>query len=214
MLAKEHETSLGRKGPPLRRIVRSARKAILKKGPIFVALFFSLIAFGSPYGYTKSVGEICEEKGIFPSRASIVVIKAKRKLFFYLDEKFVKTYPVVFGENSQKQKLYEGDKCTPEGIFRVVSKRFHEEWSRFILLNYPTWDDVKRHEEACAKGLIPLRESRCIGLGGGIGIHGTHAEALNRAKIDWTDGCISLFNRDIEELFPYLERGDPVFIFP
>jgi murein L,D-transpeptidase YafK len=153
-------------------------------------------------------------KGILPSRASVVIIKAKRKLFFYLDEQFVKTYPVVFGKNGNKQKLYEGDKCTPEGIFRVVLKRFHEEWSRFILLNYPTWDDVKRHEEACAKGVIPLRDGRCIGSGGGIGIHGTHSEILNRFKVDWTDGCISLFNRDIEEFFPYLKSGDLVFIFP
>jgi len=187
---------------------------MLKKCPLFIALFFSLIALGSPRGYTKSIGEICEEKGIFPARASIVIIKAKRKLFLYLDEKFVKTYPVVFGKNGNKQKLYEGDKCTPEGIFRVVLKRFHEEWSRFILLNYPTWDDVKRHEEACVKGVIPLRDGRCIGLGGGIGIHGTHSEILNRFKVDWTDGCISLFNRDIEEFFPYLKSGDLVFILP
>jgi murein L,D-transpeptidase YafK len=214
MVPKEHKPFLGRKGFSSRRPVRFAMAGMAKNGPFFIVLFFFLIAFGSPYGHTKSIGEICEEKGVFPSRASIVVMKAKRKLFFYLDERFVKMYPVVFGQSPNKQKLYEGDKCTPEGIFRVVSKRFHEEWSRFILLNYPNWDDMKRHGEACAKGLIPLREGRCIGLGGGIGIHGTYAEALNRAKIDWTDGCISLFNRDIEEFFPYLERGDLVFIFP
>ena len=141
-------------------------------------------------------------------------MKSKRTLFFYLDGVFVKAYPVVFGKNPQGQKLYEGDNCTPEGIFRIVSKRFHEEWARFILLNYPTWDDVKRHREACAEGLIPLNGEQCAGLGGGIGIHGTYSEALNRAKIDWTEGCISLFNRDIEEFFPYVEGGTLVFIFP
>ena len=187
---------------------------MLRRGSFFIVLFFSLIALGSPYGYTKSIGEICEEKGIRTYRASIIVIKAKRKLFFYLDGKFVKTYPVVFGKNPNKQKLYEGDNCTPEGVFRVVSKKVHEEWSRFILLNYPTWDDMKRHKKACSQGLIPLRGDRCIGLGGGIGIHGTHSEALNRSRVDWTDGCISLFNRDIEEFFPYVEKEALVFIFP
>jgi murein L,D-transpeptidase YafK len=199
---------------PLRRIERSARKAMLRRGRTFIALFFFLITLGPPYGYAKSIGEICEEKGIRASWASIVVIKAKRKLFFYLDGEFVKTYPVVFGKNPHKQKLYEGDNCTPEGIFRVVSKTVHEEWSRFILLNYPTWDDVQRYREACSQGLIPLRGGSCIGLGGGIGIHGTHSEALNRSMIDWTEGCISLLNRDIEELFPYVERGTLVFIQP
>jgi len=214
MLPKGHEAFSGRKWFPLRRIARSARKAVLKKGSFFIVLLFFVIALGSPYGHTKSIAEICQDKGIFPFRASIVILKAKRQLFFYLDDKFVKIYPVVFGKNPDKQKHYEGDKCTPEGIFQVVSKRFHEGWSRFILLSYPSWEDVKRHREACAKGLIPLREGRCVGLGGGIGIHGTHSEVLNRAKIDWTDGCISLINKDIEEFFPYLEKGDLVFIFP
>lgn len=198
---------------PSRRIVRSARQTMLRRGRFFIVLFFSLITLVPPYGYAKSIIEICEEKGICTSQASIVVIKAKRKLFFYLDGEFVKTYPVVFGKNPHKQKLYEGDNCTPEGVFRVVSKNVHEEWSRFILLNYPTWDDVQRHREACSQGLIPLRGGGCIGLGGGIGIHGTHSEALNHSKIDWTEGCISLLNRDIEEFFPYIERGTLVFIF-
>ncbi|UCD71214.1 MAG: L,D-transpeptidase [Syntrophobacterales bacterium] len=185
-----------------------------RRGHLFILLFFCFISFGLPYGYTKSIGEICEDQGIYPSQASIVVIKEKRKLFFYLDGKFVKAYPAVFGKNPHNQKLYEGDNCTPEGMYRVVSKRVHEEWSRFILLNYPTWDDVKRHRKACSQGLIPLEGDRCVGLGGGIGIHGTHSEILNRCRIDWTEGCISLFNRDIEEFFPYIEQGVLVFIFP
>ena len=182
---------------------------------VFVVLFSFLIAFGSSDAYAKSIYEICQEREISPWRASsIVVMKSKRTLFFYLDGKFVKSYPVVFGKNPQGQKLYEGDNCTPEGVFRVVSKRFHEEWARFILLNYPTWDDVQRHREACAEGLLPLTEDGCTGLGGGIGIHGTYSEAVNRAKIDWTEGCISLFNGDIEEFFPYVAKGALVFIFP
>ena len=180
-----------------------------------IALFLFVIVIGWSDAYAKSVYEICGQKGISPWRASsIVVMKAKRKLFFYLDGTFVKAYPVVFGKNPRQQKLYEGDNCTPEGIFRVVSKRFHEDWSRFILLNYPTWDDVKRHREACSEGLIPLNGKRCAGLGGGIGIHGTYSEALNCSKVDWTEGCISLFNRDIEEFFPFVEEGDLVFIVP
>jgi murein L,D-transpeptidase YafK len=103
----------------------------------FIVLFSLLIALGSSDAYAKSIYEICEEKRISPwGGSSIVVMKSKRTLFFYLDGMFVKAYPVVFGKNPQGQKLYEGDNCTPEGIFRVVSKRFHEEWARFIL---PDW---------------------------------------------------------------------------
>jgi murein L,D-transpeptidase YafK len=125
----------------------------------------------------------------------------------------VKAYPVVFGKNPNGQKLYEGDNCTPEGVFRIVSKWAHEKWSRFILLDYPTRDDVIRHQQACSDGLIPLRDGGCLGLGGGIGIHGTYSDAMNGADIDWTNGCISLLNHHIEELFPYVEAGNLVFIF-
>jgi murein L,D-transpeptidase YafK len=180
----------------------------------FIVLFSLLVALGPSNACSKSIDEICEEKGISPCGASIVIVKAKRKLFFYLEGKFVKVYPVVVGKNPHEQKLYEGDCCTPEGIFRVVSKRVHEKWSRFILVNYPTWDDVKRHRKACVEGLIPLNGDSCVGVGGDIGIHGTHSEELNRSRVDWTDGCISLFNPDIEEFFPYVERGDLVFIVP
>jgi murein L,D-transpeptidase YafK len=183
-------------------------------GRVFVVLFLLVITLCSSDGDAKSIVEICVERGIYPFRASIVVVKAKRKLFFYLNGKFVKAYPVVFGKNPHGQKLYEGDNCTPEGVFRVVCTWVHEKWSRFILLNYPTWDDVRRHHKACSEGLIPLKEGICIGLGGGIGIHGTYSEALNRSQIDWTEGCVSLVNRDIEEFFPYLEEGDLVFILP
>jgi murein L,D-transpeptidase YafK len=194
--------------------MRFGGEGVLMKRWCLVSLFLSFILLGPPRGYTNTIIEICEEKGIFPVRASITVIKAKRKLFFYLDERFIKTYPVVLGQNPNGQKVYEGDNCTPEGIFRVVSKRIHEKWSRFILLDYPTWEDAKRHQKACFEGLIPLRGDRCVGLGGAIGIHGNHSEDLNRAGIDWTNGCISLLNRDVEEFFPYLEEGDLVFIFP
>jgi murein L,D-transpeptidase YafK len=179
-----------------------------------IVLFSLLIVIGPFHACAKSISEMCEEGEISPCRASIVVMKSKRKLFFYVDGNFVKVYSVVFGKNPQGQKLYEGDNCTPEGVFRVVSKRLHEDWSRFILLNYPTLDDVKRHREACSEGLIPLNGKQCAGLGGGIGIHGTYSEALNRSKVDWTEGCISLFNRDIEEFFPFVEEGDLVFIVP
>ncbi len=179
-----------------------------------MTLVLAPIAFAQGRDGAQSIVEICLEKGIFPVQASIIVLKEKRKLFFYLDDRFVKAYPVVLGKNPNGQKLYEGDNCTPEGVFRVVSKRAHEKWSRFILLNYPTWEDAIRHQKACSEGLIPLKDGGCVGLGGGIAIHGTYSEVMNSADIDWTNGCISLLNHHIEEFFPYLEVGNFVFIFP
>ena len=30
-----------------------------------------------------------------------------------------------------------GDKCTPEGKFKMITKHPHKEWSKFIWINYP-----------------------------------------------------------------------------
>lgn len=198
----------------LRMVVASKAVGVCTGVCVLMTPALAPISFAQSLDGEKSIVEICVQKGIFPVQASIIVLKEKRRLFFYLDDRFVKAYPVVFGKNPKGQKLYEGDHCTPEGVFRIVSKRAHEKWSRFILLDYPRWEDVKRHQKACSDGLIPLRDEECLGLGGGIGIHGTHSEALNGAEIDWTDGCISLLNSHIEELFPYVEVGNLVFIFP
>jgi murein L,D-transpeptidase YafK len=195
-------------------VVRFKAMGIFMGAGLVITPVLVLSGFAQPLDEAKSIVEICVQKGIFPVQASIIVLKERRKLFFYLDDRFVKVYPVVFGKNPNGQKRYEGDNCTPEGVFRIVSKRAHEKWSRFILLDYPTRDDVIRHQKACSDGLIPLRDGGCLGLGGGIGIHGTHSEAMNGADIDWTNGCISLLNHHIEELFPYVEAGNFVFIFP
>ena len=38
--------------------------------------------------------------------------------------------PVVFGNKDLGDKLMEGDKRTPEGNFKIISKRPHEKWHR------------------------------------------------------------------------------------
>ena len=198
----------------LRMVIGSKAMGLYMGACVLMTLVLASIALAQSLDDGRSIVEICVERGIFPVQASIIVVKDRRKLFFYLDDRFVKAYPVVFGTNPNGQKLYEGDNRTPEGVFRVVSKWAHEKWSRFILLDYPTWEDVKRYQKACSKGLIPLRDGGYVGLGGGIAIHGTHSEVMNSADIDWTNGCISLLNRHIEEFFPYVESGNLVFIFP
>ena len=50
------------------------------------------------------------------------------------------------------------------------------------------------------------------GIGGAIGIHGTEDESLNRRGINWTEGCVSLFNHDVEELYDLVPIGTRVVI--
>ena len=59
---------------------------------------------------------------------------------------------------------------------------------------------------------VRLARSRHDYLGGAVGIHGSDREAFNRAKINWTLGCISLLNADLKELEKMVSLGTLVYI--
>jgi lipoprotein-anchoring transpeptidase ErfK/SrfK len=51
-------------------------------------------------------------------------------------------------------------------------------------------------------------------VGGRIGIHGSDEPVLNRGNINWTTGCISVDDEDVEELKRLLPTGTVVIIKP
>jgi murein L,D-transpeptidase YafK len=120
------------------------------------------------------------------------------------------TYPVVFGNKDLGDKLYEGDRRTPEGSFSIVSKRVHEKWDRFMMLNYPTKENVDMFNERKAAGVIPANAK----IGGAIGIHGVwpHEDYAIDQYQNWTMGCISMKNADVEDLYSYIQIGTSVTI--
>ncbi len=141
---------------------------------------------------------------------SIVIDKSDYELHVYDAKGWYATYPVVFGANPLADKKVEGDKLTPEGSFRIVDKRPHAKWSRFLALDYPTPAHKARFEEWKRKGQVPRNASP----GGGIGIHGTWPNdefMIDRFK-NWTNGCIALKNSDVQEVYSYIQVGTPVVI--
>ncbi len=62
-------------------------------------------------------------KDSIENRYYIIIDKSDYELKVYDDEGWYATYPVVFGNNSLDDKKMEGDKNTPEGKFRILSKR-------------------------------------------------------------------------------------------
>jgi murein L,D-transpeptidase YafK len=138
----------------------------------------------------------------------IVVDKLSRRLVVYRFGTPVRTYPVVIGRNAGR-KLYEGDRRTPSGIYEIVGKHSHPRWDRFLAINYPNATDRENFLAALNAGRIPRSSP---GTGGSIGIHGTDKEDLNRVGINWTYGCVSLSNKDIEELDSMVPEGTPVLI--
>lgn len=142
----------------------------------------------------------------------VVVRTSCRTLDVYQRGERIRSYPAVFGLGGRAGKLYEGDRRTPTGLYAIVDARYHPRWHRFLLLDYPNLHDVHRYWLAVESGDIPLRGSRYAGVGGAVGIHGTDKPDLNAKNVDWTFGCISISNRDVEELASLVPVGTPVLI--
>jgi murein L,D-transpeptidase YafK len=141
---------------------------------------------------------------------SIVIDKSDYELHVYDAKGWYATYPVVFGNNTLSDKKMEGDKNTPEGSFRIVNKRVHDKWARFMGIDYPTKESIDKFNERKRKGEIPAHAKP----GAGIGIHGVFKNddfMVDRYK-NWTNGCIALKNRDVEEIYRYVPIGTPITI--
>ncbi len=143
-------------------------------------------------------------------KISILIDKTDYELSVYDDKGWYATYPVVFGNNSLSDKKMEGDKNTPEGTFKITSKRVHEKWSRFLAIDYPTEESRARFNLRKQRGEIPANAR----LGGGIGIHGTwpHEDPVVDRYKNWTLGCISMKNAEVKEIYALTTPGTPVFI--
>jgi hypothetical protein len=138
----------------------------------------------------------------FPGTA-LFVDKAAHRLSLVVDGKVKRHYEVSFGR-PEGHKRHEGDRRTPEGVYRVTLKkdrgqtRFH----RALLISYPNARDLKLYRKARREGRIP----RGRGIGGLIEVHG------GGTGVDWTDGCIALENDDMDDLFKRVRVGTPVVI--
>ncbi len=140
----------------------------------------------------------------------IVIDKSSYELNVYDAEGWLIAYPVVFGNNDQGDKLMEGDRKTPEGAFTIISKRVHNKWCRYMGLDFPTAADINKFKIRKQQGLIPGYARQ----GGGIGIHGTWPREENAVDEyqNWTEGCISMKNEHVKQLFNIVSIGTRVII--
>jgi murein L,D-transpeptidase YafK len=62
----------------------------------------------------------------------IVIDKSDYELSVYDAAGWLISYPIVLGNDDQGDKLFEGDRRTPEGTFTIIDKRMHNKWCRYI----------------------------------------------------------------------------------
>jgi murein L,D-transpeptidase YafK len=140
----------------------------------------------------------------------IIVDKSEYELYVYDKEGWYATYPIVFGSKDLGDKMREGDKKTPDGNFKVVLKKIHNQWGPELLLDYPNDISVQKFNDRKAKGLLP----KTARIGNGIAIHATRPQEEWTVDnfYNWTDGCVSVKYTEMKDLYSYIPVGTPVTI--
>jgi hypothetical protein len=157
-----------------------------------------------------------DDSALDPLSWAVSVFKKRHELDVYFKGRLFKRYDAVFGRNLDLgAKLWAQDRRTPEGVYYIEEKYRSARFRWFLRLNYPNLEDRVRYETMKVNGVVPVDpDGKSPLVGSAIGIHGTDVPILNAGHINWTTGCISLNNNDIEDLDRLLPVGTIVIIKP
>ncbi len=134
----------------------------------------------------------------------IVIEKSARTLSIFSNSKKLKTYRVALSRNSVGAKQEEGDKKTPEGIYKIDGRNAQSSFHLALHVSYPSNEDKAR---AALRGVSAGSDIMIHGIRNGLGWLG----AFHRLS-DWTIGCIAVTDEEIEELWRVTPDGTTVEI--
>lgn len=135
----------------------------------------------------------------------IIVDKYARECTLYKKGKILYKLEIELGENWIGNKNQQGDKSTPEGLYKIVRKKSNgtTRYYKAFLLDYPNEDDKKRFLLNKKDDII----NKNAKIGNLIEIHGNGGKG-----IDWTDGCLALKDTDMDKLYTACPEGTSVTI--
>ena len=141
-----------------------------------------------------------------PKADKVLVLKNKRVMNLLSKGKVLRTYRIALGQKPVGKKICVGDKRTPEGKYIVDCRKADSKYYLALHISYPNEGEIKKAEQL---GMLP---------GGDIMIHGLpdgYDDVAQFHRItDWTDGCIAVTNREMEEIWMLVPDGTPVEIRP
>ena len=136
-----------------------------------------------------------------PEVTRVVVMKGNRRMYLMHNEEVLKAYGIDLGFAPAGHKEIRGDGKTPEGSYYIDRRNPKSDFHLSLGLSYPNEVDVAR---AKSVGQEP---------GGDIFIHGGRRKQ-DRKGPDWTFGCISVNNREMEEIYSMVRKGTQIDVFP
>jgi murein L,D-transpeptidase YafK len=136
----------------------------------------------------------------------VLILKSRHELQLLKGGKVIKTYPVALGRNATGPKRQRGDGRTPEGLYIIDGRNAESIFTKSLHISYPNAIDAAVARTA---GVEP---------GGQVMIHGLPLWAgkvdLVQFFRDWTDGCVAVGNKAIEEIWDAVDDGTLVEIRP
>jgi murein L,D-transpeptidase YafK len=136
-----------------------------------------------------------------PQVTDIRVHKADRRMLLLHVEEVLRHYEIGLGFAPEGHKEREGDGRTPEGLYHIDRRNPQSDYHLSVGVSYPNEADRARAREL---GVDP---------GGDIFIHG-RGPNHRRARGDWSVGCITVTDREIEEIYSMVELETPILILP
>ena len=138
----------------------------------------------------------------------VIVKKSERKLQLVHKGEVVREYRVALGDSPIGHKLEEGDERTPVGEYVLDWRNPNSQFHKSIHVSYPNERDKLF--------------ARAMGFdaGGMIMIHGMPNYIRSPAVLreynrrDWTDGCIAVTNKEMDEIWATVKPGTPIRILP
>jgi len=135
-----------------------------------------------------------------PKADGIVVSKSERKMYIMTGTTAISAHDVDLGFNPDGHKFREGDGRTPEGQYFINRRNYNSAYFLSLGISYPNRVDAAR---ARAAGVSP---------GGDIFIHGGPRYRGEGGKRDWTAGCISVSDAEMEQIYQMVPDGIPIWI--
>ncbi len=136
-----------------------------------------------------------------PEVTHIVVHKEERRMFLLHNNEVLEAYDIELGFAPDGHKQFEGDGKTPEGTYRIDRRNPNSDFYLSLGLSYPNLRDIA---VAKAAGKSP---------GGDIFIHGQPNKKSGNGP-DWTAGCISVTNKEMEQIYAMVKTGTLITVRP
>ena len=139
-----------------------------------------------------------------PQASRVYVDKSDRVIVLYDHKnKPMRQYKIALGPQPEGHKMMLGDGRTPEGQYLIDWRNPKSRYHKSLHISYPNEEDVAR---AQAMGAQPGHSIMIHGLG--------DPKTSYRRYGDWTEGCIAVSNREMNEIWTMVPDQTPIFIAP